>query len=117
MPRFRESMAYTKHGYAPQDVKEWRTREHGAGRPSEFDDFFRAHGLCTECGGAGRLISGVRWPDANGVEQSRLFGTEGAESVADARYDGCLKGVACWDYLYETCEVCGGSGKSKGAVT
>lgn len=51
-------MGLKDHGYSIQVVKEWRQREYDAGRPSGFDDFFRAHGLCPECRSTGDKIIG-----------------------------------------------------------
>jgi hypothetical protein len=48
----------TEHGYTIQFVKEWRQLEQDAGRPSGFDDFLRAHGLCAECRTTGEQILG-----------------------------------------------------------
>jgi len=36
-----------------QEIKEWRTREAAAGRPSSYADFCRAHGRCVTCWGEG----------------------------------------------------------------
>ena len=105
--------ALSKHGYTLQAVKEWRTREHEAGRPAGLDDFLRAHDLCVECGGEGKLVIGVRWRDENGVERTE----EGP--IADLIQRHSLENPARWlsdslkwDYLYRTCVVCEGTGKA-----
>lgn len=36
-----------------QEMKDWRTREADAGRPSSFADLCRAFGLCVTCLGEG----------------------------------------------------------------
>src|SRR5690242_19189807 len=59
-----------RHGYTVNEIKEWRSREHGAGRPSELDDFCRAHGTCPKCRGDGRLVIGLRWRDRDGIERA-----------------------------------------------
>ena len=70
-----------KHGLSLRQVKEWREREHEAGRKSGLNDFYRAHGICVECGGHGRLVIGVRWCGAHGIQRSE----EGPISGAKAR--------------------------------
>src|SRR6266566_8366653 len=45
--------ALLKHGYGIEQVKQWRTEQEKAGKPSTFDDFLRAHGLCVHCRSAG----------------------------------------------------------------
>ena len=47
-----------EHGFSLEAVKEWRSREHEAGRPSELKDFFRSNGLCAECESTGEKILG-----------------------------------------------------------
>ena len=101
-----------ERGCSIQTVKEWREREDDAGRPSGFDDFLRAHGFCPECRGHGKKISGIRWRDVSGIEQSSLLGTE-AVPVAIADLVERHKDAVEWNELYETCEVCGGTGEFK----
>jgi hypothetical protein len=67
------------------EMKEWRTREAEAGRPSSFADLCRAFGLCVTC-----LGEGVTRND-NGLG-AKVVGMDG-----DTR-------------LFEQCPVCGGSG-------
>ena len=43
------------HGYSLVGIKEWRTRELEAGRPSSLRDFYAAHGICAACGGTARM--------------------------------------------------------------
>jgi hypothetical protein len=67
------------------EVKEWRAREATAGRPSSFEDYCLAHGLCAAC----RTV-GLTW---NAETQGfRVVGMEG-----DAE-------------LFEVCPICGGTG-------
>ena len=100
-----------KHGFTFQQVREWREREYNAGRASGLDDFFRAHGICVECGGHGQLVFGVRWRDEHGVERSEkgpvahLLQIHGLDDPKNWLTDS-LK----WDYLYETCAACKGLG-------
>ena len=68
------------------DARDWRAREADAGRPSAWNDFCRAHGLCPAC-----AATGVRVSD-NGVG----FKTAG--------WSGNLP-------LYEECVACGGTGR------
>ena len=101
-----------RYGYTLQTVKEWRTHEHEAGRPSALDDFFRAHGLCYQCRANGRLVTGVRWRDSNGNERSE----EGpvALLVQKHKLDRETKWLTDerrWEYLYESCNACAGTGK------
>jgi len=67
------------------EMKEWRTREAEAGRPSSFAGLCRAFGLCVTClgGGVTRNDSGLGF---------KVVGIEG-----DTR-------------LFEQCPVCGGTG-------
>jgi hypothetical protein len=67
------------------EMKEWRTREAEAGRPSSFADLCRAFGLCVTC-----LGEGVTRND-NGLG-FKVVGIEG-----DTR-------------LFDQCPVCGGTG-------
>lgn len=100
-----------KHGFTFQQVREWRERESNAGRASDLDDFFRAHGICVECGGHGKLVFGVRWRDEDGIERSE----KGPVASLVDRYDldtpkNWLTDALKWDYLYETCGSCKGVG-------
>jgi hypothetical protein len=97
-------------GFSPDAVKAWRQREHDEGRPSSLNDFYRAHGLCATCTSSGKTIVGVNWCDASGSEQTARLGTEEAPSIAYV-YDRYLRSVAAWKYLYESCSVCGGTGR------
>ena len=47
-----------ENGFSIESVKEWRSREHEAGRPAGWKDFFRSHGLCAECESTGEKILG-----------------------------------------------------------
>jgi hypothetical protein len=69
-----------------EEIKAWRTREATAGRPSSYEDFCRAHGLCVTCLGEG--VS----PNDNGIG-FRVVGMDG-----DTR-------------LFDQCPVCVGTGR------
>ena len=73
-------------GMSLAEIKEWRTREAAAGRPSSYKDFCVAHDLCVTC-----LGEGVTYND-NG-KGFKVVGIDG-----DTR-------------LFEQCPVCGGTGK------
>jgi hypothetical protein len=69
-----------------KEGREWRTKEAEAGRPSTYEDYCRAHGMCSAC-----EASGISRND-NGI---------GFKAVG-------------WDgnrLLYEQCTVCGGTGR------
>jgi hypothetical protein len=68
------------------EARDWRTKEAEAGRPSAWQDFCRAHGLCAAC-----AASGVSLND-NGVG----FKTAG--------WRGNLP-------LYQQCDTCSGTGR------
>ena len=68
-----------------EEMKEWRTREADAGRPSSFADLCRDFGFCVTC-----LGEGVTRND-NGLG-FKVVGMDG-----DTR-------------LFEQCPVCGGTG-------
>ena len=97
----------SRHGFTFQQVREWREGEYKAGRASGLDDFYRAHGICVECGGHGRLVLGVRWRDDGGEERSEtgpiapLVQHHGLDNPKNWLTDK-LK----WNYLYETCGCC-----------
>jgi hypothetical protein len=99
------------HGYTLEAVKEWRAREYEAGRPSKLEDFLRAHyHLCVECRGNGKFAIGVCWRDKDGCEQAE----EGPVEALVQRYNlhnpaKCLSDTRKWDYLYQSCEACGGT--------
>ena len=99
------------HGYTFEGVKEWRAREHEAGRPSGLDDFLRAHHLCVECRGNGKFAIGVRWRDRDGIERTE----EGRIAVLVQQHElenaaKWLSETRKWDYLYQSCETCGATG-------
>jgi hypothetical protein len=71
-----------------QEVKEWRTKEAAAGRPSEFSDYCRLRGLCAACNAEGLVLN------ENGIG-FKLVGLDGNMP------------------LHEPCPVCGGTGKIK----
>lgn len=103
--------ALLKHGYTIQGVKQWRTEQMQAGKPSALEDFLRAHGLCIHCRSAGRNISGIRWWDDDGAEHSVEIVSPGVPETIASLYERELKNALRWDYSYTTCEVCGGTGK------
>jgi hypothetical protein len=101
-----------RRGFTLPAVKEWRTREHEAGRPSGLDDFLRAHNICVDCRGNGEFAIGVRWRSEDGIERTE----EGpvAALVLQYQLDNPAKWLSetlKWDYLYESCETCGGTGE------
>jgi hypothetical protein len=101
----------SRHGYTLQGIKEWRAREHEAGRPSGLDDFCRAHHLCIDCRGNGKSAIGVRWRDKDGIERTE----EGPIGVIVMQHElenpaKWLSETQKWDYLYQSCETCGGTG-------
>jgi len=69
-----------------KEIKEWRTKEAAAGRPSSYEYFCRTHGLCVTCLGAGVTYNG------NGVG-FKVIGMDGDTQ------------------LFERCPVCNGTGK------
>ncbi len=69
-----------------KDGREWRAKEAEAGRPSTFEDYCRAHGMCAAC-------------EASGI--SRNEDGVGFKAVG---WDGNLQ-------LYEKCSHCDGTGK------
>jgi hypothetical protein len=106
-----------RRGFTLDAVKEWRTREHEAGRPSGLDDFLRAHNLCVECRGNGEFAIGVRWRDEDGIERAE----EGpvATLVRQHELDNRTKWLTDtrkWDYLYESCQSCGGTGERRNTI-
>jgi hypothetical protein len=70
-----------------QEIKEWRTREANAGRPSGLKDYFDAHAqaFCPHCQGVGLAMN------ENGM---------GYKAVG---WDGDTQ-------LFEECDFCGGTG-------
>lgn len=100
----------SKHGLSFAQVKEWRQKEHDAGRPSSIEDFYRAHGLCVDCHSAGRFIVGLRWSDSDNIEHSMILKGSG-ESIG-SMYLSKLKDMPEWNYTYAECEVCNGTGKN-----
>ena len=68
------------------EVKQWRATEEAAGRPSGFDAYCRAHGLCFAC----RTV-GLSWN-----EETQGFKVVGMGGDVE---------------LFEQCPVCGGTGK------
>jgi hypothetical protein len=80
--------ALLKHGYGIEQVKQWRTEQEKSGKPSTFDDFLRAHGLCVQCRSAGKFISGIHWQDSNGINVGSVGGKGRKERGASARMDG-----------------------------
>jgi hypothetical protein len=54
MVTFEESRAIRRPiGATLQEIKDWRTKRYEAGESSGFDDYCRAHGLCTFCDAQG----------------------------------------------------------------
>jgi hypothetical protein len=69
-----------------KEIKEWRTREADAGRPSSYADFCRAYGLCVT-----GLGEGIK-RNNNGMG-FKVVGMDGNTQLS------------------EQCPVCGGTGK------
>ena len=69
-----------------QEARDWRAKENDAGRPSTWNEFCQAQGLCLSCAASGISLNG------KGV---------GFKTVG---WSGNLP-------LYEECPACGGSGK------
>ncbi len=109
MIRPHASTGLMKHGYGIGQVKQWRTEQSRAGKPSSLEDFFRAHGLCFNCHAVGQKISGVKWQDPAAVSSIELLAPGVPESIASI-HQRELKDAVRWDYIYTNCEVCGGTG-------
>jgi hypothetical protein len=111
MARTNSPEGLSRHGYSLEAVKAWRAREYEAGRPSELDDFLRAHHLCIECCGNGKFTIGVRWRDTDGSERAE----EGRVAVLVQQHQlenpaKWLSDTRKWDYLYQSCQTRGGTG-------
>jgi hypothetical protein len=72
-------------GNGARAIKDWRTMEFEAGRPSGLSDYGRTHGLCPGCRGIGIALN------ENG---------NGHKAIG---WDGNVQ-------LYDECESCGGTG-------
>ena len=110
MIRPHASTGLMKNGYGIEEVKQWRTEQDQAGKPSTLEDFFRTHGLCFNCHAGGKNISGIQWQDSNGAEHSIELLAPGVPETIASIHQRELKNAVRWDYVYKTCEVCGGSG-------
>ena len=106
--------ALLNHGYSIEQVKQWRTEQEKAGKPSSLDDFLLAHQLCVHCRSAGKFISGVHWQDSSGVEHTVELLALGVPETIASLHQRELKNSLRWDYTYATCEVCEGTGKRPG---
>ena len=69
-----------------QEARDWRAKETEAGRSSAYDDFCKAHGLCSACAASGVGRNG------NGVGFKVLGWSDSLP-------------------LYEECQSCGGTGR------
>jgi len=69
-----------------KEGREWRAKEAEAGRPSTFEDYCRAHGMCVAC-------------EASGISRN-----ENGIGFKATGWDGNLQ-------LYEQCSICDGTGK------
>jgi hypothetical protein len=101
----------SRHGFTIQQVKEWRETQYKAGSDSGLDDFYRAHGICVECGGHGRLVTGVRWRDEDGIERAEedsVASLVQRHSLDNPKH--WLTDALKWDSLYENCGSCHGLG-------
>ena len=106
-----------KHGLTIQAIKQWREQQQESGLPSSLEDFYRAHGFCWACRSEGALLVGVRWTDEDGNQHTASMGTD-AEPVGIAQLvrehnlrNGGPDGHP-WEYLWDPCEVCHGTGKN-----
>jgi len=100
---------WKKHGYDFAQIKLWRQQQLNAGKPSELDDFYHAHGICLDCRGAGRSITGLRWRDADYWPHSVPL-VEGGPHTIESLLANEVKDAVAWDWSYKTCEVCRGTG-------
>jgi len=107
--------ALLKHGYSIEQVKQWRAEQYNAQQPSTLDDFIRVHGLCIHCRAVGRYISGIHWQDSTRVEHSVELISPGVPESIASLHERELKYALRWDYIYTTCEICGGTGKRLGS--
>jgi hypothetical protein len=89
-----QSRRLEDHGLSILAIKEWRAAESEAGRSSGLDDFFHAHGLCSDCRATGVVMTGWREP----------IGDSEVDSAAALGLDRLP--------VYEVCPMCGGSGKA-----
>ena len=80
-------------GFSIDYIKDWRAREHSAGRPSGLEDFYELHGLCIDC-----LSKGVR----------DIGWSEPSEMEIEAANERGMKLLP----LYEVCPTCDGTGKA-----
>jgi hypothetical protein len=49
------------------EINRWREQQHDAGKPSEMENYFRAHGLCFACQSTGTDPRPVGWDGAVGL--------------------------------------------------
>ncbi len=82
------------HGFDLVKIKEWRTAEAGAGRPSSLEDFYAANGLCFDCGAYGARMIG--WSNPTNEIEVKAAVELGVDQLP----------------LYETCRTCNGIGKA-----
>ncbi len=68
------------HGFSLMGIKEWRTRELEAGRPSGLDDFFVQHNLCLKCECRGVVMVGRDESDTPLWEICEVCGGTGTPS-------------------------------------
>lgn len=74
-----------------REVKDWRTTEFEAGRPSSLGDYYRTSGLCPGCHGIGISLN------KNGSGYKAVGWDQGTE-------------------LFEKCRICGGTGRPRSRV-
>jgi len=64
--------------YGIPEIKNWREEQHAAGRRSDLEDFYHAHGLCWVCKATGVSVSPVDWDGETGLfEQCPVCGGTG----------------------------------------
>ncbi len=91
------STGLMKHGYSIEQVKQWRAEQSQAGKPSTLEDFFPAHGLCSNCHAVGKNISGVQWQDSSGAEHSIELVSRGVPVTMASLYELDMKSAVRWD--------------------
>ena len=79
-------------GYSIQKIKEWRSEEDDAGRPSSLKDFYGSHGLSVDCRSTGVQERGYSKPTEAELEYAK---EQGLEELP----------------VYHICPTCGGTGK------
>ena len=89
-----------KHGLIPfreqpslVAIRQWREAQIEAGQPSSLEDYYAAHGICSDCSGYGAKMIG--WSDPSSVVDIYAAEELGLEQLP----------------LYDVCPTCNGNGK------